>query len=416
MGRGMSTSWASLSMRQFKWITFSFFVGFGLQACSGSDEPEEPVAAETDGVSSDTETMPSDSGEQAPAVVDGEEALEGEDVVESADVGEPSAPPEDMDASSAASGSVNAELDSEDSGDVGFGDSTASMAPAEPVAAPAAAVEEDTSDTAMFSQPEVTAPTQDYARGTVSSPGAAMNLPSGSYSSKNNSHASSSPSSASSSSHGGDHSMYVVRSGDSLGRIASRIYGSSSSWQTLASANGLSAPYVIFPGDELKFDLSSAKAKKFATSYVHNRKTITVRKGDTLSSLAEQVFGSPAEWKMFLSYNKDKISNPNRITTGMTLGYVDMNGGREITTPKFKKKVAPAIVEKKAKPVVDEEPAAEVEDEEAPVASEDAPATATTISAPAEDTVDEVPAAVEEVLPESEDPAGLESESESESE
>ena len=46
--------------------------------------------------------------------------------------------------------------------------------------------------------------------------------------------------------------LYTVRRGDSLYRIAGRELGSAERWPSIARANGLSAPYMLKPGQRLK--------------------------------------------------------------------------------------------------------------------------------------------------------------------
>lgn len=45
---------------------------------------------------------------------------------------------------------------------------------------------------------------------------------------------------------------YTVQSGDSLSIIARDVLGNMSLWPQLATANGLSAPYTIYPGQVLQ--------------------------------------------------------------------------------------------------------------------------------------------------------------------
>jgi len=382
---------------KFKWITFSFFVGFGLAACAGDDVAEEPIQAEESAPSEDGEVTADASSDemQAPEAMADEESLEGDMASAPAeDATDTAAPPEIMDQ---ASDSVDAELASDEDA----GTSADALEPEPSLAAATAdsfeATEEPAGDdtAGMFQAPSPTAPVeapsmQTIPFGQVSSPGAAANLPHVASSS------SQAASSASESYASGDQATYVVQSGDTLARIASRIYGNFSNWQAIASANGLNAPYVIFPGDELRYPLSNAKAKSFASKTQQSRKTIVVRQGDTLSTLAEQVFGSPYSWKVFLSYNKDKISNPHRIPAGLKLAYVDIGGGhaQAHSTPKAKKK-ATIVSKPKAAPVV--QTAAPVKtapvEEEAPAVEEDA--------TPVEE---EAPAAAEEeVIPTGDD-------------
>lgn len=95
---------------------------------------------------------------------------------------------------------------------------------------------------------------------------------------------------------------YTVRSGDTLSGIAAK-YGTS--YQTLASLNGIVAPYVIYPGQTIKVTGNASSSK----SYV-------VKSGDTLSGIAN---------KLGVNVNylagKNGISNINLIYVGQTLNY-----------------------------------------------------------------------------------------------
>ena len=95
---------------------------------------------------------------------------------------------------------------------------------------------------------------------------------------------------------------YIVKSGDTLSGIAAK-YGTS--YQTLASLNGISSPYVIYPGQTIKVTGNASSSK----SYV-------VKSGDTLSGIA-------AKLGVNVNYlaGKNGISNINLIYVGQTLNY-----------------------------------------------------------------------------------------------
>lgn len=93
---------------------------------------------------------------------------------------------------------------------------------------------------------------------------------------------------------------YVVKSGDTLGGIASH-YGTT--WQRLQALNSLSNPNWIYPGQRLK-----------VTGNVYAQRTYTVRYGDTLSSIASR-YGV----NMYTLAHKNRISNINLIYPGQKL-------------------------------------------------------------------------------------------------
>lgn len=98
-------------------------------------------------------------------------------------------------------------------------------------------------------------------------------------------------------------SYYVVKSGDTLGRIASR-YGTT--WQRLQELNGLSNPNWIYPGQRLKVTVNGYDAQR----------AYTIRCGDTLSGIACRL-GVSVDHLVQVNH----ISNPNRIYVGQRLVY-----------------------------------------------------------------------------------------------
>ena len=108
--------------------------------------------------------------------------------------------------------------------------------------------------------------------------------------------------SGSASSSSSSSSVYYVKSGDNLSTIASK-YGTS--YQALASLNGISNPNYLYVGQAIKVHGSASSSS--ASSY-------TVRSGDTLSGIA---------YKYGVSYSnlasKNGISNANYIYIGQVL-------------------------------------------------------------------------------------------------
>jgi nucleoid-associated protein YgaU len=113
---------------------------------------------------------------------------------------------------------------------------------------------------------------------------------------------------------------YYVQKGDTLGDIAATVYGDKSQWRKLAAENNLKDPSSIYAGDVILYTLTE-KSKAFAASYEGAAlKSVTVAKGDTLSSLAAKVLGSSQEWRTLWKMNA-KIANPDSIEVGMVLTY-----------------------------------------------------------------------------------------------
>lgn len=94
---------------------------------------------------------------------------------------------------------------------------------------------------------------------------------------------------------------YTVRSGDTLSSIASKF---GTSYQALASLNGISNPNLIYAGQVLRVNGSASAGSVY----------YTVRAGDNLSSIASR-YGT--SYQSIASLNG--LTNPNLIYAGQTL-------------------------------------------------------------------------------------------------
>ncbi len=114
---------------------------------------------------------------------------------------------------------------------------------------------------------------------------------------------------------------YVVVRGDTLGKIAARIYGDSKQWRTLADLNSLPNPDRIHPGDVISFS-SNNKSKQFETSYYGSKQKVVVQNGDTLQKISKRVFGKNSYWKTLWQFNAEAVKDPNHIHSEQVLYYV----------------------------------------------------------------------------------------------
>ena len=120
----------------------------------------------------------------------------------------------------------------------------------------------------------------------------------------------------------GSKMSYVVQKGDTLAKIASRVYGDPSKWSEIAEFTGIANPRLIYPGDVVYYQLTE-QTLSFASSYESvTRSEVRVLEGDTLSSIASRVLGSSGGWKMIWRQN-DNISNPDRLEVGSVIYYVE---------------------------------------------------------------------------------------------
>jgi peptidoglycan endopeptidase LytE len=107
---------------------------------------------------------------------------------------------------------------------------------------------------------------------------------------------------------------YTVVSGDTLSGIAARF---GTTWQALASANHITNPNFIYPGQVLTIGAggsSSAAGSTVATSSSAGSRSYRVVSGDTLSAIAAR-FGTT--WQALAQINH--LANPNFIYPGELL-------------------------------------------------------------------------------------------------
>ncbi len=120
----------------------------------------------------------------------------------------------------------------------------------------------------------------------------------------------------------GSKMAYVVEAGDTLGKIAQKIYGDQKRWRDIASLSGLDNPNQIYPGDLIYYTLEDA-SMNFAQTYENIRRAKeTVREGDTLAAISKRVYGKSNLWKHIWRQN-DNIDNPDVLQAGMTVYYVE---------------------------------------------------------------------------------------------
>ncbi|SME90393.1 LysM peptidoglycan-binding domain-containing protein [Pseudobacteriovorax antillogorgiicola] len=121
----------------------------------------------------------------------------------------------------------------------------------------------------------------------------------------------------------GEVAEYVVQPGDTLGAIASKVYGTSSRWPQLASDNAINQPSLIYPGDVIRYRVND-RARDFKSAYeAVEQEVIMVQDGDSLEVIAERLFGRRDYWKPMWLLNRNEIPNPNLIYSGQIIRYLD---------------------------------------------------------------------------------------------
>ena len=116
---------------------------------------------------------------------------------------------------------------------------------------------------------------------------------------------------------------YIVQPGETLNIISSKVFGTARRWQELAEANQLAEPFVIYPGQQIRFAVADDATRTFAEGYRNlPQQVVEVEQGDTLSSLAERIYGNSNHWKILASMNQTTIPDPDNLEPGAVLHYV----------------------------------------------------------------------------------------------
>lgn len=153
---------------------------------------------------------------------------------------------------------------------------------------------------------------------------------------------------------------YYVQDGDNLAKISKKIYGKGNGWKKIAEINKLIDPNKIYAGDVIYYQLTS-ETKVFAEKYEGApRAKIIVKRGDTLSSISQAVFGKAKDWRVLWKENPH-ISNPDKLKVGMTVYFrpkaltAEIRGGYELPAQPLKDSEQDKLLDKKAEGEVTKE-------------------------------------------------------------
>jgi nucleoid-associated protein YgaU len=99
---------------------------------------------------------------------------------------------------------------------------------------------------------------------------------------------------------------YTVQSGDTLSGIAQQQLGDASRWPEIFLLNrSIRHPDRISPGQVLTLPAD--------TPTQPSPRLYIVRRGDTLSGIAQRELGDAGRWPEILERNRNVVSNPDRI-------------------------------------------------------------------------------------------------------
>jgi nucleoid-associated protein YgaU len=116
----------------------------------------------------------------------------------------------------------------------------------------------------------------------------------------------------------GGTSSYTVRPGDTLMKIAFENYGDLYKWKDIYQENhdAIKNPNDVPPGTVLKLDKPSVPV-----AIERNGDQYMIKAGDTLGTIANDVYGTKSKWKKIWNNNKQLIKDPNKIYAGFYLFY-----------------------------------------------------------------------------------------------
>jgi LysM repeat protein len=109
---------------------------------------------------------------------------------------------------------------------------------------------------------------------------------------------------------------HVVQPGDDLWGLAERYYGDGREWRKIAAAN----PSVLTGGpDRLQIGWRLKIPDLDDDSDHGGQRLITVRRGDTLSAIADRELGAASRWTEIFRANRSQLSDPDELTVGTRL-------------------------------------------------------------------------------------------------
>ena len=108
--------------------------------------------------------------------------------------------------------------------------------------------------------------------------------------------------------------VHVVRAGDDLWSLAERYYGQGTDWRRIATAN----PTVLTGGPD-RLEVGWRLVIPGVDRPERDERRVTVRRGDTLSSLAERELGSADLWPKLYRANRSQLSDPDVLPVGIRL-------------------------------------------------------------------------------------------------
>lgn len=124
--------------------------------------------------------------------------------------------------------------------------------------------------------------------------------------------------------------VHVVKRGEWLWNLAEHYLGDGSRWKEIAAANPGIDPDRLAVGQRLIIPVPPSTGSDQAASRTmpHEGDTVTVQRGDSLSSISTDLYGTSKHWPDLYEENRDSIDDPDLIDVGQKLELPD----RKIST------------------------------------------------------------------------------------
>jgi nucleoid-associated protein YgaU len=115
---------------------------------------------------------------------------------------------------------------------------------------------------------------------------------------------------------------FIVKKGDTLMTIAYETCGTVKVWRKILADNAdkITNPNVLRLGIKLK--ISGSLVLKVSEEELPGMEKELIQEGDTLGSISKRLYGVKKYWKKLAEFNRQLISDPNKIYAGFTIEYL----------------------------------------------------------------------------------------------
>lgn len=122
--------------------------------------------------------------------------------------------------------------------------------------------------------------------------------------------------------------VHSVDRNDSLWRLAQRYYGDGMKWKVIAKANAdlVGPDGVNYLETGWKLTIPNVPSHHHATAHQQDHgsapepgQTYTVKRGDSLSAIADEAYGDSSQWPQVAKANADLLDDPDLINVGWKL-------------------------------------------------------------------------------------------------